>query len=316
MNHGENPWVCRNRIPGAQSSKVPSRNMSKELELQTINQWVVTPATQDSENLASRSHETRRIPDPYAYLILNGKLVSPSSNMAVEKIVLRGGEIYEAEYDALLKIQDWADKNDSGIALWFSPPYLYGYSSLKIVASEILHTPNSNKVLFNRAVVLDVDDETSLKIANSFSDKLFTDPEELRGDPIFLDQNTKWTRVLSRYTSQTRQIDSSEDILIKKRTLSETNDIYSKTNRAKMNAYQGNYAELEAKRRGLIGTMPDSCQLSGRSAFNTFFGDSLFEGPMASFSCPRCEGSIPAGLGITTCPHCGLTKEEAGSTCG
>jgi hypothetical protein len=36
----------------------------------------------------------------------------------------------------------------------------------------------------------------------------------------------------------------------------------------------------------------------------------------SSFPCPRCGGSIPSGLGITTCPHCGLTKEEAGSTCG
>jgi hypothetical protein len=36
----------------------------------------------------------------------------------------------------------------------------------------------------------------------------------------------------------------------------------------------------------------------------------------SSFPCPRCGGSIPSGLGITTCPHCGLTKEQAGSTCG
>jgi len=29
-----------------------------------------------------------------------------------------------------------------------------------------------------------------------------------------------------------------------------------------------------------------------------------------SFSCPNCEKPIPRGKGITTCPHCGMTKEE------
>lgn len=33
------------------------------------------------------------------------------------------------------------------------------------------------------------------------------------------------------------------------------------------------------------------------------------------FHCPRCKGQIESGHGITTCPHCGLTKEAAGSTC-
>lgn len=33
------------------------------------------------------------------------------------------------------------------------------------------------------------------------------------------------------------------------------------------------------------------------------------------FNCPRCGGQIESGRGITTCPHCGLTKEQAGSKC-
>lgn len=33
------------------------------------------------------------------------------------------------------------------------------------------------------------------------------------------------------------------------------------------------------------------------------------------FHCPGCGGQIPSGLGITTCPHCALTKEQAGSKC-
>ena len=34
------------------------------------------------------------------------------------------------------------------------------------------------------------------------------------------------------------------------------------------------------------------------------------------FNCPRCDYAIPSGEGIETCPGCGLTKAEAGSTCG
>ena len=37
------------------------------------------------------------------------------------------------------------------------------------------------------------------------------------------------------------------------------------------------------------------------------------------FHCPRdkggCGGKIPSGVGITQCPHCKLTKEQAGSNC-
>lgn len=33
------------------------------------------------------------------------------------------------------------------------------------------------------------------------------------------------------------------------------------------------------------------------------------------FNCPKCKGEIDSGKGIETCPHCGLTKQEAGSTC-
>lgn len=37
------------------------------------------------------------------------------------------------------------------------------------------------------------------------------------------------------------------------------------------------------------------------------------------FHCPQnkggCGGQIPSGLGYTTCPHCGLTKEKTGSNC-
>lgn len=32
----------------------------------------------------------------------------------------------------------------------------------------------------------------------------------------------------------------------------------------------------------------------------------------AYFECPKCQGKIPKGKGITTCPHCGARKEDYG----
>jgi hypothetical protein len=290
--------------------------MHKESDLQIIGEWVLTPSEQASENLASKSHETRRIPDPYIYFIKDHKLKTPKG-LDIETAVLRGTTIYDAEYEALLKIQEWSDENDDGTSLWFSPPYLDGYSALKIVASEIISGVAHEKVLFNRAIVLDVDAATSLKIANYLSDRVYVDTEELRERPIFLKKNQDWMDLVGIYTTQIDQIRSSQDLVIKKLTLSEINRIYSSPKFQKMNVWEArNYAELEAQERGLIGNKVDSCAIRGVSAFNAFFGNSLAENPLGSFACPRCSGAIPSGLGITTCPHCGLTKEQAGSTCG
>lgn len=292
--------------------------MLAELDTRTkiINEWVVNPARQESEELASQSHETKRIPDPYVFKIVNGKLVSPSNNIPIEDQIEKGDPIYDSEYEAFIKLQTWASNEVNQTSLWFSPPYLNGYSALKIVESEILYSDSWGKILFNRAFVLDVDLATSLKIANYLSDNRFTDPEELRKQPIFLDNNTDWETLLSQYTDQIKLIKNSEDLKIKNRTLNHVTQIYTRINSiGDMSFFETReFAYKQARREGLIGEHLDSCATS-RDTFNSVFGK-LFETGPDSFPCPRCHGPITSGLGITTCPHCGLTKEEAGSTCG
>lgn len=291
-------------------------NMNKEIELATVNQWIAAPSSQNSENLASKSHETRRIPDPYVFLVRGGKILTLLGEK-VEKSVTRGGFVNEAEYEALIKIQDWASLKEGGTSLWFSPPFEGGYSCLKIVASEILYAVSGEKVILNRAIVLDVGRDKTLEIANSFEKEIFNDPEELRAQPIFLGESENWVDKLSFYTDQTEQIKLSTDLEIKKETLKQVNIIYSTFTYQNTSARVPYYAEIEARKLGLIGDKEDSCSVGSNSAFNTLFnGRFSFEGPLGSFPCPRCNGPIPSGLGITTCPHCGLTKEQAGSTCG
>lgn len=280
----------------------------KELELQTIERWVVNPFSQASENLASQSHESKRIPDPYAFLVENGKLKT-LNGINIERVVLRGSPVFEAEYQALVKIQNWAGANSEGTSLWFSPPYEGGYPCLKIVASEIITGIAGKKILFNRALLLDVDAGTGVKIANYLSDDVYLDPEELRNKPIFLKKNAKWQDLIGIYTDKVGMITNSSDIAIKQKTLTEASIIYS--------SHSENVAGNIAREKGLMGRFAGSCDIIvGRSAFGVFFGSTFFDGSPDSFPCPRCNGPIPSGFGIETCPHCGLTKKEAGSTCG
>lgn len=286
-----------------------------ETRNEIISGWVLNPAKQESEELASQSHETKRIPDPYIFRVKNGKLVSPANGIPIENKIEKGGLIYDGEYEAFIKLQTWADENVDQVSLWFSPPYLNGYSALKIVASEILYSVEWGKILFNRAFVLDVDSTTSLKIANYLSKDKFTHPEELRRQPIFLSNDTDWESLLSQYTDQIDLIKNSQDLKIKCQTLNQIKKIYANIDLVGMNVFEAReYAYNQARQEDLIGKHADSCATS-QSAFNTIFG-SLFETTLDSFPCPRCNGPITSGLGITTCPHCGLTKEEAGSTCG
>lgn len=264
--------------------------MSIEINVNVIQNWIVSPAPQPVEEVASLSHETKRIPDPYIFILRKGKLVSPSNGIPVEEVVTRNTSTEEAEFKALLKIQEWADKNDEGMTLWFSPPV--PYQNLKIVSSEIMYTLSGEKVILNRAIVLDVDRKTSLEIANNYSGSKSKDPEKLRSSPIFLSaQEAKdWMKPLSKYTDQILLIETGEDLLIKTETLKKSEGITSRH---------------QAQDIGLMGSHSDSC-----SAFGAFISNAE-----KSFPCPRCHKAIPSGRGITKCPFCGVTKEQYGSVC-
>jgi hypothetical protein len=267
--------------------------MSTELSytrLQVIQNWVVTPASQIEEEFASLSHETNRIPDPYIFLVGRKKLLSPSNGLPIEDSVTRDTITQNREFEAFEQIQKWAVEETHGMAIWFSPPE--PYENLKIVSSEIAYTLSGEKVLFNRAIVLDVDRKTSLEIADKYPGEKITDAEDLRRSPKFLSSQDaeNWTLPLSLYTDQIKLVESGEDLLIKVDTLSKT---------------QGIVTREHAQSAGLIGRNSDSC-----SIFGIFFANAE-----KSFPCPRCHKAIPSGMGITKCPFCGVTKEEAGSTC-
>lgn len=66
-----------------------------------------------------------------------------------------------------------------------------------------------------------------------------------------------------------------------------------------------------------LATLP-GCMAVGTTNSNwqkTALGPRLVESTSDYFECPKCKGKIESGKGITKCPHCGITKEEAGSNC-
>jgi len=256
-------------------------------EIDILNRWLANPADQKREEIASLSHETHRIPDPYTFLVQGEKLISPSNGIPIERVIRRLGRVEEKEYEAFQKIQRWASENESGTAVWFSPPTNEGYINLKIVLSEIKHFPSWGKILFNRAFIIDVDERTTLALANKFPGGLIWNVEELRGSPKFLtsQESLAWPEILGQFTTQTMFILGSQDMVIKQITLDRARGISS-------------YGQ--ARRSGLIGKYPDSC-----GAFGFFF--SYAE---KTFPCPACGWPIPSGRGIEVCPHCKAKKSD------
>ncbi|MCL5784430.1 MAG: hypothetical protein M1142_03695 [Patescibacteria group bacterium] len=55
-------------------------------------------------------------------------------------------------------------------------------------------------------------------------------------------------------------------------------------------------------------TLQGSCGFSrSKRTISTWFGVEK-----SYFNCPRCDGKIESGKGITVCPHCGVRKEDCG----
>jgi hypothetical protein len=280
----------------------------KEQEITIIESWVVAPVSQNTENLASRSHETRRVSDPYIFTINQEKLSTPGG-VVVEEIIDKYGYLGQVEARAFEKIQNWANKNTEGLSLWISPPYPNEYPVSKAVVSEIVYSSKGQKLLLNRAIVLDIEEKTCLEIANQFG--VFSTVEGLRETPIFFNhQDYTWIGVLDKYTSQTKDIKTSQDIVVK-------NETYFRVNKIEETIYvarqQGIYlSDFEmAKKEDLIGKHQESCPSGKNTAFNVLSneGSASQESKILRCTCPFCKAQVSAVIsgGRIHCPNCGAS---------
>jgi hypothetical protein len=285
--------------------------ITRERELsEFIPNWSTKPPQQVAEELASYSLETKRIPDPWNFLIQeNGKLITPDGRV-VENEIEKDGFPYELEYRGLLSIQDWAGQSSEGFAAWISPPLEGFYPVAKIVISEII-PEDGQKRLFNRAILADISAEDCLYLASRLGLQLDS-ADGLRETAAIL--GSDWERlliILEELTDidQVREnIRMGKDLEAKEEALRVSRELTQE---------MGNlYGLLEAAPNDFFGPHAVSCPPSGgsTSAFNAF-SENAVNLSEASFDCPVCRGPIPAGRGITTCPHCGAKKGQVGASC-
>ena len=278
--------------------------MSHE-QVQFITQAVEHPHSQFVEETASDVQETNNQPDPYIYIVRNGKFYSPTG-ILIESIVRSDTSIRRREFLGFQKIQDWAGWHDSGIAIWFSPNYPGVYDASKFIISEII-TTQKEKVLFNRAVKLDMDAQFFLNLANELSaDYICRTPEELRARPVFPTRSefAHWFNKLSAITSQADMITTDRDLLIKTDVYATLEDISNSIAIEGSVSYQTIYRAANAS--GMIGTGKKSCESMG--AFETMYAQAKLSGEykILRCTCGLCKRKVDAIIvnNRIYCPKC------------
>lgn len=165
--------------------------------------WQHQPLDVAKENLASELQEYQKIPDPYYFSIgSSGKLLDPRTKMPIQEFIVARNIIEEREYQAFLKIQEWAKDNNSGVILWISPPdHKSGYFCSKFTISELINKAGEKR-LHNTAILNFEDGQACLKIAQKISpSSSINNPEELRSTLISVELplGVTWVNFLERH---------------------------------------------------------------------------------------------------------------------
>ncbi len=245
--------------------------------------WKDKPRAQVIEEIASYSLETKRIPDPYYFIIgKDKKLISPQTGVFIEDSVEKDSVIGKKEFEAFEKIQRWATENESGIVIWISPPHSERSSDTKIIISEIAGE-DKTKLLFNRAVLLDIDTEHCLKIANTILDDDTGDvfSEEDLTQPLFLsgDQKVEWALLIGLHPDAARafyMIQKGDDLREKEMALKAAVPIYESFLTREV-GYDDHLVREEVERAigsGVFGMSSASCPPPIGTSFEVFYSHS------------------------------------------
>lgn len=274
--------------------------------------WDDKPIEQVIEEFISFGTETKRIPDRYKFLVKD-KLISPITEKPIENSIEKNSPIGEIEFEAFKKIQDFSINNKTGTAIWISPLLENVYPSSKIIFSSIDYE-NGEKILFNCSLVIDVNKEECLDLANliSISEGIkFESVDEIRRNPIFMDTKmaASWMESLIKLTHQLEREENEQLQLKYKQVQSMILNMPMNLNRYQ----QAEYLVQQGLQNGILGKAKTSCsgtiKEDSMTATETFSENSI-DLNESFFECPKCHRPIPSGKGITTCPHCGAKKED------
>ena len=265
-----------------------------------------------SENLSSEIHETNRISDPYIFLInrARGKLQTPDGQ-DIDGFMDKNTYLGKLETMAFEQIQSWTMTTDGGYSVWFSPPYDDRHPVSKIVVSKIMELDSDQAILFNRAILLDMEALRLLGIANQLIPHTWLpDPELLRSIPFFPSEGEfdKWFGGMSYLSDQFKQINDGSDLSQKITTYLKVRQISDGIN------YQSYYRVYEeAQRENLMGRNAGSCPPSlanadsnGKTPFSIFSGESWDGNYDEEGPCRLCGRDVPCG----PCKVCEVCTEE------
>lgn len=233
------------------------------------------PKTQVIEEIASCTAESNRIPDPYIFTLTpQGELYSPSAKTKVKDSISLDTYTRRLEYQALEAVEKWARESKRGVIMWVSPPSSEeGYLTSKVIVHELIEH-EGQKAVFNRAIVLDIDEERCLEFAQDlarFSNDrlLLSSLDEVRRSPISFNCPQHWTYILEEFLPDLslKNVRSGEDLKLKEEYLTQARKIYERE-LAKSRRVDIKLVYQEAARL-MFGKNPLSCPPK--------FTESLFE---------------------------------------
>lgn len=253
--------------------------------------------SQPAEELASRSLETKRVPDPYYFLVdQDGDLFSPSARLKVKKVIRTDSKVGVLEARACDFSARWARNAESGTIVWVSPPEPGIYPVSKIIISEI-EKVNKVKRVFNRAIVLDIGAIECVHLGQrlagySTNQPFLGHPDQLRSTPLILDTTNKtWLEIMEEVIPDHllwESVGRGDEIIAKQEALEQAEGIYIRYS-------SGNSYNLKQEEQRMLGDKSESCPPGtssgiGQTAFQAFSSHSLEADSMGSlyFPCPAC----------------------------
>lgn len=304
---------------------------------------------QATENTASLFIEQKKGPLPerinYTELFLDpdGDLYHPAFGKLKDGIEVKT-EIDKLELKATDRLSKWAGDNDFGQAIWISPPYP-GQDESRFIVYDLQEIGGKKKIALhaicgnqNSAECIDIAQQIMVFSGDNFEP--IDSETHLRENPIPFNPSPfypSWVDLLKeviyppeiweeiRAGNHIRNKDkllqiSAEKIQIVYQDIASANTDFD-------HIILGAKLEQSFQDVGYAIQQKGPCGISNTQALqnlralgiNTNSAFTLMsEGLPAletSFPCPKCQGPIPSGRGITICPHCGITKEEYKSKC-
>lgn len=277
-----------------------------------INTWRGKPKEQVVEEIASYSLETKGIPDPYYFTVTaTGELFSPTAHCRIKDAVEdKTGPLGRLEYQAVLAIERWVAQSNDGAVVWVSPPYPGIYPTSKVIISEIGYGDGVKK-LFNRAIVLDLNEIECIKFAwnlTSFSRNMpvFTHLDQIRATPIILNtQDSPWIDILEGLIDDPalwESIRNGEDQRAKKEAVERAGMVQKEFFSSLEHQYP-HEAEVEVLQ--MLGPRSGSCPVVLKSTgFQVFAGSSLISTGSSFLE------SDSKGVLCFPCPACGAINKR------